>query len=116
MPIIGLKLAIVGWPPLAETVKGVAEVAVPAGEVTEIVPVVEPFGTVATNCVALAAVTVAAVPLKSTVFWLGVALKAVPLRVTVVPTGPLVGTNPMIETCDDEFREIESRLPTASYA
>jgi hypothetical protein len=58
--------------------------------------------------------TVAAVPLKVTVFWLGVALNPVPKMVTVVPTGPLFGLNSMIETVDDAWREIERRFPTES--
>jgi hypothetical protein len=35
--------------------------------------------------------------------------------VTVVPAGPPVGTNPMIETCDEGFVEIARRFPTESY-
>jgi hypothetical protein len=113
-PIVGVKFVIVGWPLLPETVNAVDEVAAPAGEVTEIVPVVAPFGTKTINCVALAEVTVAAVPLNWTVSWLGVTLKPVPLIVTVVPVGPLVGTKPTIEVCDDGLVEIESKFPTAS--
>ena len=89
-------------------------VALPAGAVTLIVPEVAPPGTDTTNWVIVADVTVADVPLKLTVFWLGTVLKEVPFMVTVVPTGPLVGTNPMIETCEDGFREMERRFPTAS--
>jgi hypothetical protein len=44
-PLVGAKLVIVG-PPVA-TVKLLALVAVPAGVVTEIGPVVAPLGTVA---------------------------------------------------------------------
>lgn len=115
VPMVGLKPVTVGAV-FAPTVNAEVDVAVPAGEVIEIVPVVAPLGTVTTNCVALADATVAEVPFIWTAFWLGVVLKAVPLIVTVVPTGPLVGTNPMIETCDDGLVEIDRRFPTASYA
>lgn len=77
-PALGEKLLIVGVPEAATTVKataldtGLPEVA------TEIRPVVAPVGTVATILVAVAETTVAAVPLKVTVFWLGVVLNAVP--------------------------------------
>ena len=63
---------------------------------------------------AVALVTVAAVPLNVTAFWLGVVLKPVPEMVTVAPTGPLPGEKAMIETVDDAKRAIESRFPTAS--
>jgi hypothetical protein len=66
-PIDGVSPVIVGTPEFT-TVKGLLEVAVPAGAVTEIVPVVAVAGTVATNCVGLADVTVAATPLNFTVF------------------------------------------------
>ena len=58
--------------------------------------------------------TVAEAPLKVTVFWLGVVLNPVPKIVTVVPTGPLSGVNSIIDTTDELWRVIESRLPTAS--
>jgi len=45
------------------------------------------------------AVTVAAVPLKVTAFWLGVVLKPVPKMVTGVPTGPRFGLNSIMDTC-----------------
>ena len=64
-------------------------------------PLVAPVGTVTTNCVGLALEIVAFVPLKDTVFWLGVAENPVPAIVTVVPTGPLAGENAIIETCED---------------
>ena len=44
-PLVGVKLVIVG--PLADTVKVLALVAVPAGVVTLTSPVVAPVGTVA---------------------------------------------------------------------
>jgi len=66
--IVGLKLLIVGAPLSDVTVKGALLVAVPVGVVTLIVPVVAPAGTVVTNWVVLANVTVAAVPLKLSIF------------------------------------------------
>jgi len=63
-------------------------VAVPAGLVTVMGPVVAPAGTVAVICVALLTVKVAATPLKRTSV---VPVKFVPVMVTEVPTGPDVG-------------------------
>jgi hypothetical protein len=93
MPIVGVKLVIVGVPFDAVMVKGVEGVTDPAGLVTVIVPVVAPEGTVVTIWFAVADVIVAAVPLKLTVSWLRVVLKAVPEIVTTVPTGPVFGVN-----------------------
>jgi hypothetical protein len=96
-PIEGVKPVIVGAPEEL-TVKGVLLVADPAGAVTAIDPVLAPTGTVVTICVGVEEVTTATVPLKVTVFWLGVEPKPVPDIVTAVPTGPLFGVNSMIET------------------
>ena len=112
--ILGVKLLTVGAPLEAVTVKEALLVADPLGAVTLTCPVAAALGTVATSCVAVAAVTVAEVPLKLTLFWFGVVLKAVPLIVTEVPTGPLVGVNPLIDIWEAALREIDSKLPTAS--
>ena len=56
-----------------------------------------PAGTVATNYVAAADVTVAAAPWNVTVFRLR-ALNPVPEMVTAVPTGPVTGVKPLIDT------------------
>jgi hypothetical protein len=86
-PVVGVKLVMVGMD--AVTVKLVAEAAVPPGVVTRIKPVVEPDATVAVICVALFMVKdVAAVLLKDTAV---APVKLVPVMVTEVPTGPLVG-------------------------
>jgi len=77
VPIVGVKLVMVGAVD-ALTVKGVLLVAEPVGVVTAINPEVAPDGTLVTISVAVAAVTVAATPLKVTVFWLGVVLNDVP--------------------------------------
>jgi len=65
--MVGVKLVIVGSVELV-TVKGVLLVAEPAGAVTEIGPVVAPAGTAVTISVGLDEATVAATPLKVTVF------------------------------------------------
>ena len=75
---VGVKLAMVGAPLLAVLVKLVLLVALPAGLVTEIGPVVAAAGTVTVSFDVVAAVTVAPVPLNWTVFEAGVALNPVP--------------------------------------
>jgi hypothetical protein len=110
-----VKLTIFGTPELAVTVNGWLLVADPAGVVTEMVPVVVPTGTAVTMLVAVDDTTVAAVPLKLTALLLGVALNPVPVRVTVVPTGPCRGLKSMMEAEVDGKREIPRRFPTASY-
>lgn len=91
-PLVGLNDVIVG--PVV-TVKLAELVAVPAGLVTEIFPVVAPVGTVAVILVEESTVNFAAdVPLNFTPV---APVKFVPLIVTEVPTGPLVGLNePMV--------------------
>jgi hypothetical protein len=66
IPLPGEKFVIVGAPLPLVTVKGDELVAVPEGTVTLTGPVVAPLGTATTNCVALADVTTAAVPLNDT--------------------------------------------------
>src|SRR5437899_7360154 len=75
----------------AVTVKFVALVAVPPLVVTVIGPAVAPPGTGAVRLVADAAVTVARTPLNFTSFLLATGSKFVPVIVTVVPGGPLLG-------------------------
>ncbi len=77
-PAFGVKPVIVGAPLVAVTSKLVALVAEPPGAVTAMLPVVAPGGTVTVSSNADASVTVAAVPLKVTVFKPGVAPKPVP--------------------------------------
>ena len=87
-PVTGVKVVIVG---LEITVKLAVLVAVPPGDVTEIVPVVAPVGTTAVMDVSDRTVkVVATVPLKETVV---TPVSPVPVIVTVVPTGPAVGAN-----------------------
>jgi len=90
----------------------VALVAEPTGAVAPIVPVMAPLGTVSTSCVGLALETVEFVPLKDTMFWLGVAENPVPEIVTVLSIE--VGENAIIETCDHARRSVDVMLPTAS--
>src|SRR5262249_34124737 len=66
-PLPGEKLVIVGIPLPVVTVNDEELVTLPLGQVTEIDPVVAPVGTVTCNCVVLAAVTDAVVPLNLTV-------------------------------------------------
>jgi hypothetical protein len=87
-PLAGVKLVIAGAG-ADPTVNALALVATPPGVVTLSVPVVAPAGTVA--WIAVAEVTVkevALTPLNATAV---APLKFVPLIVTLVPTGPLVG-------------------------
>jgi len=114
-PFGGVSPEIVGAPVPLFTVKELPLVAAPAGAVTCIVPVVAPDGIAAMSCVVLAEDMVAAVPLKETESWLEFALNPVPLIVTAVPTGPLLGVKSMMEICAEGLREIERMLPTASY-
>jgi hypothetical protein len=93
-PLVGVKLVIVGaggGPPV--TVKLLLLVAVPPGAVTLIGPDVAPLGTVAVIDVAEFTEKLALVPLKRTAV---APVKFVPLIVTVVPTGPLVGEKPVM--------------------
>lgn len=85
-PLVGVKLVMLGP---GTTVKAPAEVPVPAGVTTLMGPVMAPPGTVAVIWVALTTMNVvAAVPANRTAL---VPVKPVPVTVTLVPTGPLVG-------------------------
>ncbi len=68
--------------------KELAEVAVPPGVVTEIVPLVAPFGTVAEIWLASVTENAAVVPLNFTPV---APVKFAPVTVTLVPVCPLVG-------------------------
>jgi hypothetical protein len=88
-PLVGEKEVTVG---LAEavTVKLCELVVVPSGVVTPIGPVVAPGGTVVLILVFEVALNMADTPLNVT---LEAAIRSVPVIVTDVPTGPLVGEN-----------------------
>ena len=92
-PLVGLKPLIVGGAGGMVTLKPAPLVALPAGVVTVIGPLVAPAGTVALIWVLPPTVKLALAPLKATVdvFW-----NHCPLIVTVVPTGPLVGLKPLM--------------------
>ena len=76
---------------------------------------VAPAGTVVTMELTVDEVTGAVTLPNVTVFWLGVALKPVPERVTTVLTGPLPGVKSMMRTALVGERWMERMLPTASY-
>jgi hypothetical protein len=86
-PLVGERFVIVGG---TVTVNDEPLLARPV-TVTTTLPVVAPLGTVATMLVADQLVGVALVPLNATVLVPWVAPKLVPVIVTDVPTGPLVG-------------------------
>lgn len=75
------------------TVKLVELVPVPAGVMTAIFPVVAPGGTLAEICVLVSRVNFEVVPLKVTLL---APVNVVPVIVTGVPTGPLVGVKLVI--------------------
>jgi hypothetical protein len=87
-PLTGLKPVIVG---VARTVKFEELETVTPLTVTDINPDVAPGGTVVVMLVAVEEETVASVPLKRTIFSVGVVLKLVPVMVMVVPSAPLLG-------------------------
>jgi hypothetical protein len=89
-PLAGLKLLIVGE---GNTVKLVELVIVMPLVVTEMGPVKAPTGTVVVILVAPEVVTIEGTPLNETI---GEALKNVPEIITVAPTAPLSGLNPVI--------------------
>ena len=95
---MGLKLVMVGNSDPEMTVKVPELVAVPAGVVTVIGPVVAPTGTVTANWVKEAAVTVAVIPPNSTVFCPGVVLKPVPKIKIEEPMDPWLGVNERTDT------------------
>src|SRR5205823_6182740 len=84
-PLPGVKLEIVGG---LMTVKLAALLAVPSEVVTLIGPLVAPAGTVVVIAVAELTVKLVLTLLNSTAV---APLKLVPLIVTLVPTGPLLG-------------------------
>lgn len=92
-PLVGLKLVIVGG---TSTEKLAAVVVLNAPMVTEILPVEAPAGTVVVIVVAVELVTTAGVPLKLTTLLDALALKLVPVIVTVVPATPALGLNPVM--------------------
>jgi hypothetical protein len=89
-PMVGAKIVIVGG---FTTVNAPLLVAVPAGVVTLIGPVVARAGTVAWIAVSEVTAKLAPRPLNATAV---APVKLVPLMVTLVPTGPLVGAKIVI--------------------
>ena len=85
VPLVGFRLVITG----AGTVTVNARpLLIPPGVVTVTLPVVAPAGTVAVIWLPEFTVKLAAVPLKLTAV---APVRLVPVRMTEVPTGPLVG-------------------------
>jgi hypothetical protein len=93
LPSVGEKLVITGG---LINVKSVLLVAVWLFTCTDIFPVEVPEGTVVVSEVAVAAVTVAVVPLNLTILLTVVVEKLLPVMVTVVPTVPLAGLKLLI--------------------
>jgi hypothetical protein len=114
-PLVGEKPVIVGG---GMTVKLLLLLAVPPGVVTLIGPVVAPAGTVAWIAVAELTVKPAFTSLKRTAV---APPKFVPLIVTLVPAGPLVGEKPVmvggltLETVTETALDVH-RIPSASRA
>ena len=95
VPVVGEKLVRVKGVTGATTVKSLEDVAARLSTSMEIFPVVAPAGTATVKLVAVAADTVATVPLNFTVLSRRVIEKLVPVSVTTVPIGPDVGENPV---------------------
>jgi len=99
VPCVGEKPVIVGAGLELVTVKLALLCAEPPGAVTWMLPELAPFGTLTARVVELAVATVAALfGGNVTESWDGVALNPDPKTVTIVPTGPDVGVNEIIET------------------
>ena len=79
------------------TVNEVSDTSAPLEFVTEIGPVVAPAGTLVTIVVSVLLTTTAAVPLNVTALFAGVVSKEIPVIVTEVPTGPMMGSKEVIE-------------------
>jgi hypothetical protein len=112
-PLAGAKDAMLGG---TTTAKLAALVAVPPGVTTEIGPLVAPAGTVVVICVAESTVKLeAVVPLNETEV---APVRLPPAIVTVLPTGPLVGENELIDGPVETvtFADDVAELRTASSA
>ena len=94
-PLDGEKPLMVGGAPAPVTLKFVELTSLPAGVVTLMRPVVAPTGTLVVICVSRFVTNTAAVPPNSTEV---APVNPVPVRVTLVPGGPLVGLNETILT------------------
>ena len=95
--VAGVKSVIVGAAPAVMRTNCVSEVAVPPAVVTVIGPIVAPEGTITASDVAVAAATVAGVPLKLTVFIAAAGSKFAPLTVIINPAYCQPGANPVIK-------------------
>lgn len=110
-PLAGLKVVIVG---AANTVKLLAEVAVPPGVVTPILPLLEPLATRAVICVALPTEKLAAAfPPNVTAV---APVKFEPVIVTEVPEAPEIGLKLTIAGAGVTGCELELTPPHAVSA
>src|SRR5437879_5790348 len=110
-PEVGFRLVMAGAEEV--TVKFTPLLATPP-TVTTTLPVVAPLGTDATMLVALQLVVVAVVPLKVTA---PVVPKLVPVMVTAVPTGPVVGFRLVMAGADEvtvKFTPLLATPPTVT--
>jgi len=98
----------------AATKKFAVLVPVPFALTTATEPVVAPFGTITCKDVAVAARTVAAIPLNVTLLLLVVAPNPLPLMVIDVPTGAEEGLNDVMVTPEVAELAFERRLPSES--
>ena len=98
----------------AMTLKDLAEVATPLGELTLMGPVTAPGGTGTTSLFTVADCTVAIPPLKLTLFCAGVVLKPLPQIVTVLPKKPAFGEKSIIDVVVALKRLVATVLPAAS--
>ncbi len=94
-PLDGENPLMVGGAPAPVTLKFVELTSLPAGVVTLMRPVVAPTGTLVVICVSRFVTNTAAVPPNSTEV---APVNPVPVSVTLVPGGPLVGLNETIRT------------------
>jgi hypothetical protein len=95
-PLILVQIATCPVVGSASTVKLTVDATVPPMVITETGPVVAPLGTATVSDVAVAAVTVARVPLNLTVLFAAVAIKLDPEMFTVEPGMPEGGLMPVI--------------------
>src|SRR4051795_10799858 len=95
LPLQGVKVVTFGAGGLATvTVNRAAEVTVPSDVVTVTTPLTAPTGTFAVTSPDPVTVNTAGLPPMATAV---APLSSVPVTVTVVPTGPLAGENPVID-------------------
>ena len=98
----------------APTTKSLLLVAVPLALLMVILPVLTSAGALAVRLFAVAAVTVAGLPLNLTTLFAATVSKPLPEIVTAVPALPLEGENSAIDNAVLAFFCMPLMLPTAS--